>query len=230
MPSPFPGMNPYLEQPSCWESLHDALAFAAAEVIVPQVRPKYLVKPRQRLYIHEADSPRHHLGIDDFGVAESLRDDASVALATHVVAPAYGVIAPAADIERQAYLEIENREEDRVVTTVEILSPSNKRGHRDRQQYLAKRQAVLASDVHLVEIDLLRGGPRMPIESIPESDYCALVSRSYERPRTGIWTWTLMIEGIHDRLGFADYIYAGGPDPVLSDDQQSWADMLLSSS
>lgn len=253
MPSPFPGMNPYLEQPSCWESLHDALAFAAAEALIPLVRPKYLVKPRQRLYIHEAASEtRHHLGAGDVGVSEVGPGGSSpVAVAAHILAPAYGVIPPPAEVEKQTYLEIEDREQDRVVTTVEILSPSNKRNPGDRAQYLAKRRDVLRSDVHLVEIDLLRGGRRMPMEDLPDSDYCAIVSRSYERPRAGIWTWILtdpipvlpiplnegdddvlldlkpLIEGIHDRLGFADYIYRTEPEPRLSPDDHAWAQALL---
>lgn len=253
MPSPFPGMNPYLEQPSCWESLHDALAFAAAEVLIPLVRPRYLVKPRQRLYIHEAPrETRHYLGADDVGVSGvSPEENSPVAVAAHVAAPAYGVIPHPADVEKQTYLEIEDREHDRVVTAVEILSPANKRNPEDRAQYLAKRREVLRSEVHLVEIDLLRGGRRMPIEDLPDCDYCGIVSRSYERPRVGIWTWQLrdaipelpiplnegdddvlldlkpLIEGIHDRLGFADYIYRTDPVPRLRGKDRLWASRLL---
>jgi len=253
MPSPFPGMNPYLEQPSCWESLHDALAFAAAEALVPLVRPKYLVKPRQRLYIHEASAEaRRYFGANDVGVSDSARASReAVAVASHVAAPAYGVIPPAVDEERQTYLEIEDREHDRVVTAIEFLCPSNKQNAGDREQYLAKRREVLRSDVHLVEIDLLRGGERMPVESLPACDYCAIVSRSYERPAVGIWAWRLrdpipeipiplnegdddvlldlkpLIERIHDRLGFADYIYRGDPSPLLSAENLEWTTKLL---
>jgi len=52
-----------------------------------------------------------------------------------------------------------------------------------------KKNAFFDSDVHLIEIDLLRQWPRMPFleEKIPESDYLAMVSRAYQRPRCEVW-------------------------------------------
>jgi hypothetical protein len=193
MPSPFPGMNPWLEQPSCWSMLHHQLCGLTVEVLVPQLRPRYLVKLGHRLYIHEKSADeRRYFGSSDTGVAQpSSPQSATTATATHMAAPAYGLIPPAVEIERQAYVEIEDRERDTVVTAIEILSPANKYAGPDRDQYLAKRKTVLHSLVHLVEIDLLRGGPRMPVEELPDCDYCAIVSRSYERPKAGIWPWRL---------------------------------------
>jgi hypothetical protein len=170
-------------------------------------------------------------------------------MAVHVQAPAYGLIPQAVEIEKQAYIEIVDRERATVVTVIEILSPTNKYAGEDREQYLAKRRAVLHSRVHLVEIDLLRGGPRMPIEELAECDYdyCAIVSRSYERPKVGVWPWRLrdpippipvpvnegdddaqldlkpLIDSVHDELGFADYIYEGSPEPRLAADDLKWA-------
>ena len=102
-------------------------------------------------------------------------------------APVVGRIFPAVDIERHAFLEVRARQDLELVTILELLSPSNKKKGTDREQYLAKRRAILASSVHLVELDLLRGGPRLPVEDLPDCDYCVLVSRAEDRPHVGIW-------------------------------------------
>lgn len=70
---------------------------------------------------------------------------------------------PSLDRERVPFVEIRDRESRRLVTVIELLSPSNKRPGGDREQYLAKRSDLLASPTHLVEIDLIRGGRRMPM-------------------------------------------------------------------
>lgn len=246
-------MNPFLEQPSCWEMLHNHLSVLAVTELVAQLRPRYLVKLEHRLYIHEKSAAeRRYLGASDLGVAHpSIRTASSTGTALHVEAPAYGLIPQAVEIEKQAYIEIVDRERAVVVTAIEILSPTNKYEGADREQYLAKRRAIFHSLVHLVEIDLLRGGPRMPTEEMPDCDYCAIVSRAYERPKVGIWPWRLrdsipvipipvhegdrdaeldlkpLIEQVHDDFGFADYIYDGSPEPRLSSVDQAWAQELL---
>ena len=82
----------------------------------------------------------------------------------------------------ERYLEIREIATQKVITAVELLSPSNKRTGEGRQQYLSKRQSVLNSQTNLVEIDLLRAGEPMPVEGGRESDYRILVSRARERP------------------------------------------------
>jgi len=80
-----------------------------------------------------------------------------------------------------------------VVTVIETLSPGNKRtGGDGRREYLRKREEVLGSDTHLVELDLLRGGQRLPmLVPLPAGDYYAIVSRGYRRPRAEVYAWTL---------------------------------------
>jgi len=200
MPSPFPGTNPYLEQTSCWETLHQSLAVAIVGELVPQLRPRYLVKLEQRLHIHEKSAEeRRYFGRSVVGVADGSQRATTttagiLATATHAAAPVYGLIPAAVEIEKQAYVEITDRERQRVVTSIEILSPTNKWDGEDREQYLVQRRAVLHSSLHLVEIDLLRGGPRMPTVDLPECDYCVLVSRAHERPRVELWPWRLRDE------------------------------------
>jgi len=76
---------------------------------------------------------------------------------------------------------------------IEVLSLGNKRAGSDGQrEYLTKRESILQSAAHLVELDLLRGGQRLPtIEPLPVADYFAFVCRAYDRPEAQVYAWTL---------------------------------------
>ena len=90
---------------------------------------------------------------------------------------------------------IRSLDDQRIVTVIEVLSPANKStGSAGRESYIAKRNEILASGTHFVEIDLLReGGKRIPrVEHLPDSDYLICVSRDHQRPYAD-W-WPLMLE------------------------------------
>ena len=74
---------------------------------------------------------------------------------------------PAVDVEKQRYLEIRTPDDERVVTIIEVLSPSNKNSGGDYDVYVSKRNQVLRSQIHFVEIDLRRGGNRPPSHHRP---------------------------------------------------------------
>src|SRR5947208_5462061 len=120
--------------------------------------------------------PRRFVGRSDVSVTRPPFAAAAVPSAAILEAPAR-VRLPAVDRERLSFIEIRDRDGWQLVTVIELLSPANKYAGPDREQYLAKRAELLVSTVHLVEIDLLRGGRRMPMEDVPECDYCVLVSR-----------------------------------------------------
>ena len=103
------------------------------------------------------------------------------------MAPAYGQILPSVDPLHEPFIEIRDRETRELITVIELLSPTNKALGSDREQYIGKRKVILASNAHLVEIDALRGGERMPIQGLAACDYAVMVSRSYERPRVELW-------------------------------------------
>jgi hypothetical protein len=150
-------------------------------------------------------------------------------------------------VEKESYIEIRDRQTRRLVTVIELLSPTNKRPSDDRERYLAKRAALLASDAHFVEIDLLRGWPRMPFDEPPTGDYCVLVSRVEERPRAGFWPIGLrerlpvipiplqaphadaqldlqaILHRVYDAAYYRDYIYDGSPWPPLGEEDAAWA-------
>lgn len=251
MPSPFPGMNPYLEQEGLWLDFHTKFLAALNESLVAQVRPKSIVLVEQHLFAQEFDDPPRRL----IG-----RGEVSVALASTPSGPAAGGLAvlgaPAevemtdVDVEPIPYLEIRDRRGRHLVAVVELLSPANKRGH-DRAQYLAKRAALLKTEAHLVEIDLLRGGRPTPPEGRPASAYSVLVSRAEDRPRAGLWPVGLrdrlplipvplrgpdpdarvdlqaILDRVYDAYGYEDFLYDGAPDPPLGEADALWARSLI---
>jgi hypothetical protein len=85
-------------------------------------------------------------------------------------------------------VEIRDVAERRLVTVIEIFSPANKRGS-GFQEYVEKRTALLQTETHLLEIDLLRGGERIPLlgGELPPAPYYVFLSRFSRRPRTEVW-------------------------------------------
>ncbi len=252
MPSPFPGMDPYLEQPDVWHDFHQAFITGIRSSLTPQLRPTYLAKLDDHIYIHElAAEERVFLGRSDVSVLHTKGAVAVAELAPAVAAPAHGFILPGADQLREPFIEIRDRETREVITVIELLSPTNKAAGSDREQYIGKRKAILASNAHLVEIDLLRGGERMPVNHLPACDYVIMVSRSYQRPRVELWPLGLrealpiipiplrlgdrdatidlgaLFKQQFDAAGYEDYIYAAPLRPPLSEPDTLWARHLI---
>lgn len=253
MPSPFPGMNPYLEDPGVWHDFHLAFAVMIRNDLVPQVRPDFYVTTDDHLYIHELpEGGRRLLGRSDLSVVEGRAEHRAATETTATLeAPHRGRLVVDADILREPFIEIRDRMSRQVVTEIEIISPTNKNPGSDREQFLAKRRELIASTVHYVEIDLLRGGPRMPIRDLPDCDSYAMVSRYEERPEVGLWPVSLreslptipiplksgyrdvrldlqaILHQTYDGAGYADYIYVNEPKPPLSDENARWAEELI---
>ena len=195
MKSPFPGLDPFIENQE-WTDFHHALIEMISELLVPEVEPRYLVRVERRVYVEHAvddESDFVAVGISDVAVVEAagaLSQPHASAVAT--LEPVKCVL-PMPVTRRESYLVIRDRENRDVVTVVEVLSPANKRSGSDgRREYLEKRDEILQSQSHLVEIDLLRGGERLPVRSpLPPADYYAIVSRRQERPHADVFGWSL---------------------------------------
>ena len=186
MPTPFPGMDPYLEDPRLWQDVHTRLITAIGNDLGPRLSPDYVVSVEARTYISSLE-PDSLLGRPDVVVAGQyppLRSSQPNGGGVAVLEP-LAVTVPIADETTERYLEIRDAEYGYVVTVIEVLSPDNKRpGSRGHSEYLAKRETVLSTRTSLVEIDLLRGGQRPPIRGkAPDSDYRIVVVRGWERPK-----------------------------------------------
>lgn len=160
MPSPFPGMDPFLEHPEMFPDLHQRLISHLSEVL-PLPEP-YYARLGRRVWIEFSErlvEPDVNL-MRPVSTSPHERKSGGVA----VVAPSEKrgtLVRVPHDERREPLIEIYHGRgaEKRLVTSIEVLSPSNKRaGSRGRDLYLHKQQEILESSVHLVEIDLLRGG------------------------------------------------------------------------
>jgi Protein of unknown function (DUF4058) len=191
MASPFPGMNPYLESPDLWTEVHHRLISAIAAAIEPNLPPNYRVAIEKRVYSQTPDDSVL-VGIPDVAVL-SRRAGMELPTAILVAEPqvesrAITITLPMPEEVRESYLEIRDMAQGDVITSIEVLSPTNKRVGKGRDAYLAKREDVLGSATHLIELDLLREGlPFVSLDFLPRSAYRILVSRSERRPQAELY-------------------------------------------
>ena len=187
MPSPFPGMDPYLEG-SLWTSVHTALAVEIARQLNRRLSTRYVALTTRRFVMDTPDESEIVIGeIDpDVAVARTGVTDESRGVAGTIAAPLRMATLIRTPIPHVT-VEIRDVEQRQLVTVIEILSPTNKR--RDGYtEYLDKRDRILRSTTHLIEIDLLRKGRRVPMRGkLPSVPYFVFLSRVDQRLLTDIW-------------------------------------------
>ncbi len=253
MPSPFPGMDPYLEHPALWPGLHSRLIVGLADALGPVLRPRYYVEVEERVYFLVPEGERPLLGRPDVVIAAAtpglppLPETLSIPRGVRVVE------VPMSEEVRERYLVIREAGTHQVVTWVEVLSPANKAPGEGRQVYLRKREEVLRARVHLVEIDLLRAGEPMPVVGDGrDGHYRILISRWEQRPRALLYVFTVrdpipvfrlpllpgdeepevdlgrLLQTIYERAAYDLRVnYEGEPIPPLDPPFAEWADRLL---
>jgi hypothetical protein len=196
MNSPFPGMDPFIEESGLWEDFHHHLIDKIYEQLADASPERYLVRTGERFYLVlvEAEGKQDYAFQPDVSVTapqgKHPRKKSEPTTAELVEEEPITMCAFIAEEHREAFVEIRESEGDqRLVTCVEVLSPSNKRvGSVGREQYLRKRQSLLLEGVNLVEIDLLRGGERMPMFSPwPGCPYPLLVARAHKTQICKVW-------------------------------------------
>ncbi len=194
MPSLFPGMDPYLEDPEIFPDLHDGLIGEIRTALNSVLPPPYYAGIGSRVWM---DQSHRYIGPDvpisrrqgrgsskseRTIVVDNFRSDADVA-----IAPAPVVIHVPQDEFREMFIEIRSASKKRsLVTAIEILSPTNKvAGTRGRKKYRKKQAEVLGCHANLIEIDLLRGGEHttaVPLDRLQqeagEFDYHVCVHRA----------------------------------------------------
>ena len=161
MPSPFPGMDPFLEDEKLWALFHTHLVHSLHQLLLPGLMDRYRAKIAERHYLLEQ------------------------ALFTSIVREEH----------REPYLEVRQRSDGRLITIVDVVSPTNKTSCAGRQAYLDKRQEFRHHSASLVEIDLvLQGQPVHDYSSrdgLPDWDYAVTVTRSVQPDRYEIYTATI---------------------------------------
>lgn len=180
MASPFPGMDPYLEDPEIWSGFHSLLAGELLRRLNPLIVPKYYADLEVHAVLQEVGISTRHSIYPDAAILE---------LAPKRTFHGVAVATPEAPVKRLVELtnptklrtvQVYVTETQELVTSIEILSPYNKSGEGLRQ-FRQKRSRLLRSPVHLVELDLLRGGerPGYELHEPPlDTDYIVLVNRA----------------------------------------------------
>lgn len=248
MPTPFPGMDPYLEHPDMWRDVHHRLIATLADHLAPALRPRYRVKVEVRTYLAEPDKLTL-IGVPDVGAIRINEPPVTYAM------PAQPRIVdvPVPDRIQEGYLVVQEVISGEVITVVELLSPTNKRPGEGRRKYEAKRLAVLGSRTHLVEIDLIRAyEPMLVYGNGHHTHYRILVSRSNRRPQADLYgfhvqesipTFSLplrkgdeeplvdvgqLLHNLYDRAGYDLSVdYRRDPVPAFQGEDATWVDTLL---
>ena len=221
MPSPFPGMDPYLEDEALWPAFHHQLVMCLYQILLPGLVDRYRARVGQRHYVTEQ------------------------ALFTSVVREEH----------HEDYIEIRQRNDGKLVTLLDVVSPPNKTTRSGREAYLDKRREGRNASANLVELDLvLQGQPTLEYsrDGLPDWDYAVTVTRCTQPERYEIYTATLQkklprfrlplagddrdtVLDLHtaftrcyDQGGFAAKIdYRRDPSTALSGEDRQWLNEVL---
>ncbi len=196
MKSPFPGMDPFIEARGLWPDFHQRLMTDIVDLITQSLPPNYVARLGHRTYIDRIE--------DEAGQDFHFEPEVSVleretfsesGTATLLSSAEGGVVVmhgtPSETEVKEVYLDIFDMDpEKRLVTSIEVLSPANKRyGGTGWRQYSRKRDLFFLGRANLVEIDLLRGERRRTMrEPWPDSPYYVLVTRMWTSPACHVWT------------------------------------------
>ncbi len=196
MPSPFPGMDPYLEHPARWADVHHSMISTIRRMLTERLRPRYFVTVEERVYISNEEDTGRSVIVPDLRVT---RRPGRVRPAVPAVATAT-VVEPIElelldDEIHEARLEVLDSEYRQVTAVIEVVSPTHKVwGAAGRESYARKRAEVSASPAHFVEIDLLRAGtPMYAKEMFSPHEYLVHVSR-VSRPKRRHQFWPIRLD------------------------------------
>jgi hypothetical protein len=221
MPSPFPGMDPYLEEDALWPLFQHQLVLSLYQILLPGLVDRYRARIAQRQYVTEQ------------------------ALFTSIIREEH----------HEDYIEIRQRNDGRLVTLIDVVSPANKTNPTGRTAYLEKRKESRNVSANLVELDLvLQGEPTLDYsrDGLPDWDYAVTVTRSTQPERYEIYTATLQkrlprfrlplaaddrdtVLDLHtvftrsyDQGGFAARIdYQKDPVTALNSEDRQWLEEVL---
>jgi hypothetical protein len=200
MPSPFPGMDPFIEAYHLWDDFHHDLISEIKNALAPVLPKHYVVRAGERAYV----TLTARNGEEEYRMQADVTVARKPGREPAPAQPSGAAVLEARDADstpitmralvrteyQEGFLEIREAYGDRrIITNIEVLSPSNKRfGSEGWTEYLRKRQTCLSGTTNFVEIDLLRRGQRMPMQDEwPESPYYLLACRKADAPRCTVW-------------------------------------------
>jgi hypothetical protein len=249
-------MDPFIESRRIWSDFHLDLAAEIRAYLNARIQPGYYATAVTYVtyeVIEIAHSEPRAVSPDVSVWRTDLRVPMPGAMVVIDPPPVQSMV-PLEVPVRLARVEVHEAGTDTLVTAIEILSPINKRPGRERQQYLRKRRELLRSEVHVMELDLLRGGERSPLETaLPPASYYTTLARADHRPYVDVWPMQLaarlpvlpvplstpdpdvpldlgtIVSAVYERGGYATRIdyRQPVPPPPLEAEQQAWIEHLL---
>jgi hypothetical protein len=191
MPRLFNGIDPYLEAQGYWPDFHHSFITYCREALADALPANYeaRVNEEMRVFSRGDDEVSLRKAIPDVGILRGAAGEPAAAPGGIATLEPVTVELPEIEEVRDAWIEVVRHPGRELITVIELLSPSNKE-QPGRELYLAKRTALLVQQVHLVELDLLLGGQRLPMRRpLPKGDYYVLVSRHDRRPAAEVYFW-----------------------------------------
>lgn len=207
MKNPFPGMNPFIEGYK-WSPFHLLMIARMHDVLMDQVPAGFMVEAETTLYIDDLMFSERNIKQPDISLMEEKRNENSPSsIAETLTPPTQRERYPATKVRSLHIRDIKTRE---LVTSIELLSPTNKRGL-GLERYRSKRDQMHEAYVNLVEIDLLRGGERPGFGK--QSDYAYLIEVIDENVEERL-KWEV---GLFERLPTVPVPLRPGLDPLALD-------------
>lgn len=165
MPSPFPGMDPYIENQEIWRGAHHSFISAAGEQLQAQLNKRgYYVDVESRIWVEQPG----RLDYPDVALLLAKQPGAIVdemPVGTLVADEPIRLRGLENEV-REDYLQIYDQETRTLITGIEFISPSNKSDYKARRLYIRKRRDLSNAEVNVVEVDLHRGG--RPLVALPK--------------------------------------------------------------
>lgn len=179
-------MDPFLEAPAVWRDFHNRFNNCWCEAVADALPDYYTAILDERVTLVQEDLAEVRQVLPDVAISRWEGTDAPTAdgkvASTATIEPVTVPYKVISDPLHESYIEIRHEPDRELVAVLELLSPTNKSGT-GRGEYLNKRAAILRQGVHLLELDLLLGGERIPPEvDLPPGDYYAVLTRALERP------------------------------------------------
>lgn len=257
--SPFPGMDPYLEQD--WLDVHSRLVTYICDQLQEQLPLELCARMESRVIVANDAGDEPRVRHPDVHVAEVRGGGAAVAVLelpqAATIEPDLFLIEARGEPATQRFIEIvDSHTRSRVVTAIELISPSNKLPGLGRKLYLAKREECLLAGVNVVETDLTRGGNRLSIleglgQILPLPTYVGCVRRATRPDVIAVYLMPLdrplrpmriplratdedvvlhlqpLVAQAYDRGRYGNLDYAQPLDPPFTQDEAAFVEQVL---
>jgi uncharacterized protein DUF4058 len=256
MSSPFPGMDPYLEQH--WGDVHHSFITYARDQLRPKLPRDLRARVEERVFV-ESPIGRERSLVPDVRIFERGRGRSGSFASAGSLSVAEPLILEVDEPITQGFIEILDASSgNRVITVIEVLSPANKAPGEGQDLYVRKQQELRQAQVTLVEIDLLRGGKRLlpvPLRRLPpeyRTAYQVWVRRGWQPLSVEVYRASLreklptikiplrqsdadvlldlqaLIEQCYRNGSYEEDIdYQNDPEPPLGKSDARWAQALL---